>query len=127
MYVWVPFPQSGAKWVPVLKSLCGANGGKLISKLCLHTHLQLITHNLLTIFQCCAYSPYQCCLVLHFQKEPSMVLLPFEIKNRGNTGIYYLTYSSYYYGGAQELLFCFYKFFSLICSDHIDVVFKVRD
>jgi hypothetical protein len=62
-----------------------------------------------------------------FQKEPSVALLPFEIKNGDNTGIY-LTYSVYYFGGGQELLFCLYEFFPLTWSDDdIDVVFKVKD
>jgi hypothetical protein len=59
-----------------------------------------------------------------------MVLLPFEIKNRDNIGIY-LTYCVYYYGGGQELLFCFYKillaYLVRTWSDDIDAVFKVRD
>jgi hypothetical protein len=63
-----------------------------------------------------------------FQKDPSMVLLAFEIENRDNTGIYIPNILCiYYYGGGQGLLFCFVftKLFSLTWSDYMDVVFKV--
>ncbi len=98
--------------------------GKLVCKLCWQTHLQLM---LLTIFQSCVYSLYQCCLVLHFKRNLPWSLLPFEIKNQ--TTLVYTSHILYIITVVDKnCRFAFYKFFLLTWSDDIDVVFfKVKD